>query len=92
MDEILKKREENLPGPDRYGKKDGFGGNAQSVSYSMRKKLGAFDRHLMREKKSPGPGYYQSPDLVGTGLTSSIQRTAVKNSFPKSTDRFRPAK
>ena len=92
VDEILKKREENLPGPDRYGKKDTFGANAQSVSYSMRKKLGAFDRHLKREKMSPGPGYYQSPDLVGTGLTSSIQRTAVKNSFPKSTDRFRPPK
>jgi len=43
VEEILKKREENLPGPDRYGKKDTFGNCSGTVAYSMRKKLGAFD-------------------------------------------------
>eukprot|EP00354_Favella_ehrenbergii_P001757 CAMPEP_0170466128 /NCGR_PEP_ID=MMETSP0123-20130129/10210_1 /TAXON_ID=182087 /ORGANISM="Favella ehrenbergii, Strain Fehren 1" /LENGTH=48 /DNA_ID= /DNA_START= /DNA_END= /DNA_ORIENTATION= len=43
VEEILKKREENLPGPDRYGKKDTFGNHSGTVAYSMRKKLGAFD-------------------------------------------------
>ena len=66
VEEILKKREENLPGPDRYApKKDLFGAQAQTVAYSMRKNLGAFDRHLKREKGSPGPGYYNADDLVG---------------------------
>ena len=58
----------------------------------MRKNLGAFDRHLKREKNSPGPGYYNADDLVGKGITSSVQRSAIKNSFPKSVDRFRPPK
>ena len=58
VDEILKKKDDNLPGPERYSKKDGFGRTAGSIQFSMRKKLGAFDRHLGREKKLPGPGSY----------------------------------
>ena len=60
VDEILKKKEDNLPGPDRYSRKDQdtFGVSAATESYSMRKKLGHFDMELNREKKRPGPGYY----------------------------------
>ena len=60
VDEILKKKEDNLPGPDRYSRKDQntFGVSAATESYSMRKKLGAFERHLGREKNLPGPGNY----------------------------------
>jgi len=36
--------------------------------YSMRKKLGDFDRELGRSKKRPGPGSYNADNLVGAGL------------------------
>ena len=55
----------------------------------MRKKLGHFERHLGREKKLPGPGYYQAGDLVGSGLSSSVMKNSIKSSIPKSEDRFR---
>ena len=54
----------------------------------MRKKLGDFERHLEREKKLPGPGYYQQDDLVGTGLSTSTMRNTSKHAFPKSENRF----
>ena len=94
VDEILKKKEDNLPGPDRYSRKDQntFGVSAGTESYSMRKKLGAFERHLGREKNLPGPGNYQQSNLTGEGLNSSTMRSAQQSSFPKSSDRFRPAK
>ena len=31
VDEILKKKDENLPGPERYNKADGFGKTANST-------------------------------------------------------------
>ena len=94
VDEILKKKEENLPGPDRYEKVNFFGGKQGALEgsnhqYSMRKKLGAFERHLDREKKRPGPGHYQNPDLVGKGLSTSTMQNSIKSSIPKSEDRFR---
>ena len=92
VDEILKKKDENLPGPERYNKKDTFGMQAGSTSYSLRKKLGHFDMELNREKKRPGPGYYNANDLTGKGLNSSTMKSAVSSSFPKSTDRFKPPK
>jgi len=46
VDEILKRKEENLPGPDRYGKKDLFGKDAKTTAYSIRKKLNHFDLKL----------------------------------------------
>ena len=46
----------------------------------------------MREKEKPGPGSYNASDMVGQGITASVHRSATKNSFPKSTDRFRPPK
>ncbi len=58
VDEILKKKEENLPGPDRYGKKDTFGKTSGSIAFSMRTKLNDFDRNLGREAKKPGPASY----------------------------------
>ena len=59
VEEILKKKDENLPGPDRYGpNKDLFGKTHNSTAYSMRKKLGHFDLELKREKAKPGPGNY----------------------------------
>ena len=58
----------------------------------MRKNLGAFDRHLAREAKLPGPSSYYANDLCGKGLSSSTMRSSVSNAFPKSTDRFRPPK
>ena len=92
VDEILKKKDENLPGPDRYGKKDTFGKTAGSVSFSMRKHLNDFDRTLRRESCKPGPASYNQTNLVGDGLSTSNMRSATKSSFPKSTDRFRPPK
>ena len=58
----------------------------------MRKKLGHFDMELNREKRRPGPGYYNANDLTGKGLNSSVMKSAVSSSFPKSTDRFKPPK
>ena len=92
VDEILKKKEDNLPGPDRYGMKEGFGSVSGTVHYTMRKKLGHFDMQLNREKKKPGPGSYNAADMVGKGLSTSNHRTSTISSFPKSTDRFRPPK
>ena len=92
VDEILKKKDENLPGPERYMKKDTFGIQAGSTSYSLRKKLGHFDMELSRQRKRPGPGSYHANDLTGTGINSSTMKSAVQSSFPKSTDRFRPPK
>ena len=77
VDEILKKKQENLPGPDRYTKQATFGIDANTTSYSMRKHLGEFDRHLGREKKRPGPGSYHAADLTGSGLTTSTMRSAT---------------
>lgn len=71
VDEILKKKDENLPGPERYPKKDTFGLAAGSTMYSMRKKLGHFDMELNRQKKRPGPGSYDANNLVGSGLNNS---------------------
>ena len=92
VDEILKKKSENLPGPERYNTKPAFGTSANTTSYSMRKNLGAFDRHLARESKLPGPSSYYANDLCGKGLSSSMMRSSVSNAFPKSKDRFRPPK
>lgn len=76
VEEILKKKEENLPGPDRYANKDGFGNTAGTTNYTMRKKLGHFDMQLNRERAKPGPGYYNAADMVGGGLVTSIHKTA----------------
>ena len=90
VDEILKKKDENLPGPERYGMKDTFGANANSTSYSLRKQLGAFDRHLGREKKLPGPGSYIHAETVGTRMMSSTFVSSKQSTIPKAGDRFRP--
>ena len=58
----------------------------------MRKHLNHFDMQLARERKGPGPGSYAQSDLVGKGINSSVMRNSTQNAFPKSTDRFRPAK
>lgn len=78
VDEILKKKDENLPGPERYNRKDEntFGQTAGSTSYTMRKKLGHFDMHLNRERARPGPGNYNQDGLVGGGLSSSNMKSA----------------
>lgn len=91
VDEILKKKEENLPGPDRYEKKNLFGPNL-GTNYSMRKKIMDFEQHLDKEKKLPGPGYYEQNNLVGGSLNSSVMRNAQSSAFPKATDRFRMPK
>lgn len=92
VDEILKKKAENLPGPDRYDKSDLFGKTANTTCYSMRKKLNHFDQKLSRESKLPGPGQYGQTDLVGKGLSVSNMKSSTMSAFPKSTDRFRPPK
>lgn len=58
VDEILKRKDENLPGPERYNKSSTFGKDANTTAYSMRKQLGHFDMQLAREAKKPGPGSY----------------------------------
>lgn len=75
VDEILKKREENLPGPDRYEKKHMFG-SSQGLNYSMRKKLNHFEMQLDKSKKLPGPGHYAEKELTGKSLNYSVMRTA----------------
>lgn len=92
VDEIFKKKDDNLPGPDRYGKADGFGVGGGTQHYSMRKKLGHFDMQLKRELAKPGPGSYNASNMVGQGLSTSNHRTATQSCFPKSNDRFRPPK
>ena len=95
VDEILKKTDENLPGPDRYPKKNLFSGKqgdleGSSMQYSMRRKLDHFAKHLEKEKKRPGPGTYQARDLVGGGIANnSTMRSATSSAFPKSEDRFK---
>lgn len=91
VDEILKKKEENLPGPDRYEKKHLFGGT-QGTNYSVRKKIMDFEQHLDKQKKLPGPGYYEQNNLVGGALGSSVMRSAQSNKFPQAQDRFRMPK
>ena len=54
VDEILRKGDENLPGPDKYLNNKFFGNKqgqleCDSKQYTMRKKLGAFERQLGRE-------------------------------------------
>ena len=54
VDEILKKKDENLPGPDRYSRAKYFGNkqgqlDCGSQQYSMRQKLPLFDKKLERE-------------------------------------------
>ena len=92
VDEILKRKDENIPGPDRYGKKDTFGKTAGSTMYSFGANLNHFDKELGRERKKPGPGAYHAGDLTGSALNTSTMRSATKSSFPKSQDRFRPPK
>lgn len=77
MDEILKKKDENLPGPDRYAKKDTFGADSGTTHFSMGKRLNHFDKELKRERAKPGPGYYNAADMVGQGLSTSNHRSAV---------------
>ena len=92
VEEILKKKAENLPGPDRYEKKNLFGKEVETTAYSMRKKLNHFDMKLNKEKKLPGPGQYMQNDLVGKGLSVSNMKSSTMSAFPKSVDRFRPPK
>jgi hypothetical protein len=87
VDEILRKKDENLPGPVNYEKKHLFGSN-NGTQYSMRKKLMHFEQKLEREKKSPGPGYYNDPSLTGNGLVNSRMPNSQSNAFSRSTDRF----
>ena len=77
VEEILKKKDENLPGPDRYAKKDCFGHQAASTSYTMRKRLNHFDMKLDKEKKLPGPGNYNQNTLVGQGLSVSNMKNST---------------
>ena len=63
VDEIFKKKDENLPGPDKYKMKQLFGSKqgdleGSSLQYSMRRKLDHFAVRLEKEKKRPGPGSY----------------------------------
>jgi len=92
VEEILKRKDENLPGPDRYANKEAFGHTAASTSYTMRKRLNHFDMKLDKEKRLPGPGNYNQNNLVGQGLSVSNMKNSTQSAFPKSTDRFRPSK
>ena len=56
------------------GKEGALEGSA--CQYSMRKKLDLFAKHLEKEKKKPGPGYYAAGDLVGKGLSTSVMRNS----------------
>jgi len=43
----------------------------------MRKNLGHFDMELNREKKKPGPGFYNAENMIGQGLVSSVAKSAA---------------
>jgi hypothetical protein len=57
VDEILKKKEENLPGPGNYEAKPIIA-NENSIRFSIRPKCGDNDYTLKRQRKMPGPGHY----------------------------------
>lgn len=88
VDEILKKKDENLPGPDRYSNYRFFGNKPGQLAcgsshYSMRLKLDHFATALNKSKKRPGPGSYASNDLTGAGLNTSVMRNSIRSSVPK---------
>jgi len=93
VDEIFKKKSENLPGPDKYPMKPLFGAKqgeleGSSQQYSMRRKLDHFAVHLGKEKKRPGPGHYAQSNLVGGGISNSVMKNSTSSAFPKDGNRF----
>ena len=97
VDEILKKKQENLPGPERYEKRSLFGGKQGSLEfgvpqYTFGQKLDPEILRLKRETSKPGPGFYHAPGIVGAGISNSTIRNQPQSSIPKADDRFRSAK
>lgn len=58
VDEILRKKEENLPGPGNYEHKQLISAADTSIRYSFRPKYGDADYNLKKSRKLPGPGHY----------------------------------
>lgn len=88
VDEILKKREDNLPGPGNYEHKRHISA-VDTVKYSMRQKH--FDYKGKRDKWMPGPGTYADQSLTGVKPTNSKMQSTFQYAFPRD-DRFRPPK
>ena len=66
VDEIIKKKDQNEPGPANYTHQQSFGSIKGGERYSVRPKNDLFVNHLERQKKLPGPGsYLDSVNLAG---------------------------
>jgi len=70
VDEILRKKDEQLPGAGTYESKHLFG-DTNGVQYSLRKRIYNNEQKLDRERKLPGPGYYADPSLTGVSVVNS---------------------
>ena len=90
VDEILRKKEENLPGPGNY-ELNTLIGKEDSVKYTMRAKYNFADYNLRKAKNLPGPGYYQDPSLTGVKPANSKMQSTSQFAFSKD-DRFKPLK
>lgn len=88
VDEILKKKEENLPGPGNYQHKQIISAT-DSIHYSLRPKHN--DITLKRAKGLPGPGYYHADNLTGVKPTNSKMMSTFQYGFPKD-ERFKVGK
>ena len=90
VDEILRKKEENLPGPGNY-QLNTLIGKEDSVKYTMRAKASDADYSLKKAKQLPGPGYYQDPSLTGVKPVNSKMLSTSQFAFSRD-DRFKPLK
>ena len=83
VDEILKKREEGLPGPDRYTLQNFKGIGKEASAYSIRKKYDDWELKLEKNKNIPGPGHYDSGDLFQKKLNNSVMTNSATTKFSK---------
>jgi len=87
VDEIMKKKPENLPGPGNYDHKTLISAT-DSIRFSMRPKYELEKCALNRSKKLPGPGFYEDASLTGVKPMNSKMMSTFQYRFPKD-ERFR---
>lgn len=54
----------------------------------MAPKLNLFDQKLAKEKKTPGPGYYENPAIVGANYADSRIPNPIASRFSRIKERF----
>jgi len=57
------------PGPGNYEMQKSFGTAGKQIAFSPRLPYDTIA--LRRQSKSPGPGQYATPEVLGQGITSS---------------------